>query len=192
MWRRSSIIAVQALYGAWLLFSGPLSAQGPEVPGETIASDTPGLKHVNGVLRVHGAAFSGHVVERDGERLLARTPYREGKEHGVVEAWYPDGSLRHRKLYRLGRREGTHHGFWPDGSAQFIYHYEDDLFEGEQVAFYKNGVQSELRHYRKGHEEGQQRFYDGNGLLIGNYTFRNGKRYGIVGRFDCISMGDGT
>lgn len=181
----------QALCCAWLLCSGPSAARRPQVPDDALALDTPGLALVNGVLRFHGRPFSGHVVERDGDRLRSRTPYVDGKQHGVVEAWYPDGSPRYRRIYHLGHREGTHHGFWPDGSPQFVYHYAHDLFEGEQVAFYKSGVQAELRHYSGGREDGQQRFYDGTGRLIGNYTFRNGKRYGIVGRFDCVSMGAG-
>lgn len=191
MWRRTAIIAVQALYGAWLVCSGPISARGPEVPDVTIAHDAPGLKNVNGVLLVGREPFSGRVEQRIGDRLVARTPYLHGKQHGVVEGWYGDGSPRHRRIYRDGRREGTHYGYWPDGSPQFVYHYEHDRFEGEQVAFYKNGVEAERRHYREGREDGTQRFYDGSGRLIGNYTFRNGRRYGIVGRMDCTSMGAG-
>ena len=188
MGRQASIFAVRALCLAWLPLSGPLPAEEMAASGETIASDAPDLRDVNGVLLRGGEPLAGEVVERLGDRLLSRTPYVGGKEHGVVEAWYPDGTLRHRKLYRFGHRQGTHVGFWPDGSVQFVHHYKDDLFEGEQVAFYKNGVPAELRRYHLGREEGQQRFFDGTGKLIGNYAFKDGKRYGIVGRFDCISM----
>lgn len=185
MWPQNCVIVAQALCCAFISISGPVAAEG------LIAEETPGLRNVQGVLIHRGKPYSGHVIKREGERIVARTPYVQGKQHGLVEAWYPDGSLRHRRLYLRGHREGTHHGYWPDGSVQFVHHYSDDLFEGEQVAYYKNGVQSELRHYRAGHEDGQQRFYDGSGRLIANYTFRKGKRYGIVGRFDCISMGEG-
>jgi len=187
MWWTHAAKAAHVLCFALLPLVGS-SADGPSIQGETLPGGTPGLKNVNGVLMYRGVAFSGHVVERSGERLLSRTPYLNGKEHGLVEAWHPSGSLRHQKLYRSGHREGTHRGFWENGQVQFVYHYERDLFEGEQVAYYKNGVQSELRHYRDGHEEGQQRFYDGEGRLMANYTFKDGKRYGIVGRFDCISV----
>lgn len=188
MMRRHSAIAMQMLCLSWLPFSGPTHADGPEVSGETIARDAADLANVRGVLVLHGKPFSGFVVERQGDRLLSRTPYFRGKEQGTVEAWYPDGSVRYRRLYHLGHREGTHEGFWPNGQPQSIYRYEDDLFEGEQVAFYKNGVQSERRHYREGHEDGPQQFYDGQGRLVSNYTFKNGRRYGIVGRSDCVSM----
>lgn len=191
MGRTVSTRMAQALCCGWLLCSGPSAAGRSPVPDDALARDTPGLALVGGVLRYHGRPFSGHVVEHDGDSLRSLTPYVDGKQHGVVQGWYPDGSPSYRRIYRRGHREGTHHGFWPDGSPQFVYHYAHDLFEGEQVAFYKNGVQAELRHYSEGREDGQQKFYDGTGRLIGNYTFRNGKRYGIVGRFDCVSMGAG-
>ena len=69
-----------------------------------------------------------------------------------------------------------------------MHHYKDDLLEGEQVSFHENGREAELRHYRGGREEGLQRLRDPEGRVLANYTFRRGRRYGIVGRFDCISM----
>ena len=72
---------------------------------------------------------------------------------------------------------------------QFVRRYDHDLLEGEQAAFFEDGAPAELRHYRDGREEGQQRVYDRKGTVIGNYTFVTGRRYGIVGRFDCISVG---
>jgi antitoxin component YwqK of YwqJK toxin-antitoxin module len=163
--------------------------QGGPGAGMVIAKGAPGVAEVNGVLLHGGEPFSGVVVEQEGGRLLSRTPYRDGKEHGVAEAFYPQGGLRYRKLYRSGRREGTHHGFWPSGQAQFIRRYNRDLLDGEQAAFFETGMPAELREYRDGREEGRQRWYDRRGALVSNYTFKNGRRYGIVGRFDCISVG---
>jgi antitoxin component YwqK of YwqJK toxin-antitoxin module len=190
MWRRNPVSAARALCLSLLLFVGPRGADGAQPLGETVSKGDPELRSKNGFVTYRGRSFSGYVVEHEGGRLLSRSPHAQGKEHGLVEAWYPDGSLRYQKLYRAGHREGTHRGFWPGGKPQFIYHYERDLFEGEQIAFYKNGVRSELRHYRNGREEGQQQFYDGEGRIIANYTFKHGRRYGIVGRFDCVSMVD--
>jgi antitoxin component YwqK of YwqJK toxin-antitoxin module len=161
---------------------------GPAVPDVTIPSDAPGLARVNGVLRYRGEPFSGHVVERAGEAVLARTPYLQGREHGLAEAYHPGGRRRYERSYELGRREGTHRAFWPNGQVQSVHHYKADLLEGEQVAFHENGREAELRHYRGGREEGVQRLRDPEGRIVANYTFRRGRRYGIVGRFDCISM----
>jgi antitoxin component YwqK of YwqJK toxin-antitoxin module len=185
---RTSMTAAHALCLSLL----PLAARGeagdPEIPEVTISRGEPGAREVDGGLSYQGKAFSGLVVERAGERLLSRTPYLDGKEHGVAEAFYPEGGLRFRKLFQRGRREGTHRGFWRSGALQFVRHYEHDLLEGEQEVFFEDGARAEIRHYRKGREEGQQRFYDRKGALVSNYTFKNGRRYGLVGRFDCISV----
>ena len=71
---------------------------------------------------------------------------------------------------------------------QFVYRYLHDVFDGEQVAYYKNGVRSELRHYRAGQEEGTQQIWDGQARLTTNYTVKEGRRYGLVGRFDCVTV----
>ena len=157
--------------------------------GMTITKGAPGVEQVNGVVRYGGRPFSGVVVERDGDRVLSRARYRDGQEDGLAEGFYPDGRRRYEKLFSRGRHEGTHRGFWPSGAVQFIHRYEHDLLEGEQAAFFEDGAPAELRHYRGGREEGQQRWYDRKGNVVANYTFVNGRRYGIVGRFDCVSVG---
>jgi antitoxin component YwqK of YwqJK toxin-antitoxin module len=147
--------------------------------------DRASLAMVGAAFYHDGKPFTGYAVVRNGDRLLSRAPLLKGREHGLAEAWYPNGVKRFEKNYVRGRREGIHRGWWDNGQLQFIHHYADDLFEGEQVAFYRNGVRSELRHYKKGHEEGRQRFWNAEGLVIANYTMASGRRYGIVGRHDC-------
>jgi antitoxin component YwqK of YwqJK toxin-antitoxin module len=178
--------AAHALAPLLLVFAG---APDPVAAGMTITKGAQGLAEVNGVVRYGGRPFSGIVVEREGDHVLSRTRYRDGEADGLAEGFYPDGRCRYQKLFRRGRREGTHRGFWPSGEVQFVHRYEHDLLEGEQAAFFEDGAPAELRHYRDGREEGQQRFYDRKGTVIANYTFVNGRRYGIVGRFDCISVG---
>jgi antitoxin component YwqK of YwqJK toxin-antitoxin module len=183
-WKTSTLTVLAGLS----LAPAPGEAE-PAIPAVALDVETPGLRMVNGVFTYRGDAFSGYVVERSSGRLSSRTPYLKGREDGLAEAFYPDGSIRFQRLYRRGKREGTHRGFWPDGKPQFVNHYEHDLFEGEQLTFFENGAPAGVQHYREGHEEGRQRFYDPTGRVIGNYTFRHGRRYGIVGRFDCVSTG---
>ena len=142
----------------------------------------------SGVLLRGGSPFTGYLIERADQQLFRKTPYQRGKRHGLAAAWYPDGRLAYEKWFRKGNREGIHKGYWPSGQLQFVYRYKDDLFEGEQLGFYKTGQRSELRHYRHGYEEGSQSTWDGDGRLSSNYTVKEGKRYGIVGRFDCVSV----
>lgn len=165
-----------------------LSSFGCGAPEQTIEQGDPTLHDRNGVLLHGDTLFSGTLIERADLQLFRKTPYQHGKRHGQALAWYPSGRLAYQKRFRKGDREGTHTGFWPSGQPQFVYRYEHDLFEGEQVSYYKTGQRAELRHYRHGYEEGQQSAWDGEGRLISNYTVKEGKRYGIVGRFDCVSV----
>jgi len=165
-----------------------LNSIGCGLSEQTVEQGDRALHDRNGVLLHGNTPFSGTLIERADLQLFRKTPYQHGKRHGQALAWYPSGRLAYQKRFRKGDREGTHTGFWPSGQLQFVYRYEHDLFEGEQVSYYKTGQRAELRHYRRGYEEGQQSAWDGEGRLISNYTVKEGKRYGIVGRFDCVSV----
>jgi antitoxin component YwqK of YwqJK toxin-antitoxin module len=155
---------------------------------DVVTKGSPELENRNGVSWYRGAPLTGTVVEREGPRTISHTPYVAGREHGVVEAWYPRGALRTQRLYRFGLREGTHRGFYENGQLQFVSSYRNDLLEGDATVYFEDGRIAELRHYLAGREDGRQRVYDRVGKLIANYVFKDGRRYGIVGRFDCISM----
>ena len=158
------------------------------LPEHTIEQGDRTLTNLHGVLLRAGTPFTGYLIERADQQLYRKTHYQRGKRHGLAAAWYPDGRLAYEKWFRNGNREGIHKGYWPSGQLQFEYRYKNDLFEGEQVGYYKTGQRSELRHYRLGFEEGAQSAWDGEGRLTSNYTVREGKRYGIVGRFDCVTV----
>jgi antitoxin component YwqK of YwqJK toxin-antitoxin module len=156
------------------------------IPDQQI--DASRLRMVGAVLLLDGTPFSGYAIEHEGSTLRRRTPLLDGREHGLAEAWYPNGVRRYARTYVNGLREGVHYGFWSDGGLQFAYRYENGLNEGEQVAYYRNGVRSESLHFHEGREEGSQRTWNGEGRLTSNYSIVNGRRYGLVGRMDCVSV----
>ncbi len=160
------------------------------IPAVVVMEGDPALEMRDGILLRDGRPLSGFVEERAGTHLIARIPYRNGRLHGRAVTFHPDGRLHTERFYRNGNKEGVHRGYWENGQIQFVYRYRRDLFEGEQVAWYKNGVRAELRHYKDGYEDGRQSTWDAEGRLSTNYVFRNGRRYGIVGRFDCVSVHD--
>lgn len=162
----------------------------PGIPPVVVREGDPALETLGDRLLLRGQPFSGYVEERAGTRLLSRVPYREGRAHGRAVSFHPNGTLRAERFYRNGNKEGTHRGYWENGQIQFIYRYKRDLFDGEQVGFYRTGARAELRQYKNGYEDGRQSTWDAEGRLESNYVFRNGRRYGIVGRFDCVSVHD--
>ncbi len=148
----------------------------------------PSLQRRGDLVLRDGRPFTGTIVQSGPSEPTAEVPYVDGKRHGRVVARYPGGALAYEKTFFAGEREGTHRGFWPNGRLQFEYHYVHDLFDGEQVAYHENGSRAELRHLVAGHEEGRQSTWDAEGRIASNYTFKGGKRYGIVGRSDCVSV----
>ena len=149
---------------------------------------SPGLQNVNGILYLAGAEYSGHLAERELDGSTSRTPYVDGKRHGLAQGWYSGGKLAWQRAFRWGNREGIAKGWWPNGQPQFRRHYRADLFEGEQWAWYESGAQFEVRRYVAGREEGRQTAWAEDGRVVANYVFKDGKRYGIVGRFDCVTV----
>lgn len=148
----------------------------PSVPDVTVSKDAPGLEQSGGVLRRDGAPFSGYVVEKAGSVVVSRTPYLQGKEHGLAEGFHADGSLRYERHYRFGHREGMHRSFWQNGRVQSVELWSHDLLEGEQRAYHENGAPAELRHYHDGQEDGLQRLYDKDGRVVASYTFQQGRQ----------------
>src|SRR5437870_10461787 len=109
-------LAAGLLLGLGLLrvtLVGPVQIEGTRE--DVVAKGSPELENRNGVLWFRGAPFTGSVVEHDGLHRTSRTPYLSGREHGLVESWYPSGALRSQRRYRFGRREGTHRGFYENG-----------------------------------------------------------------------------
>jgi len=174
---------------ATLALALPLTAADARPPLPELDLRDPSLHYRGDVLLRGEEPFAGFVVERGlaGE-VVSRTPYEAGRRHGLARGFHPGGAPAFERTFAGGEREGTHRGTWPNGRPQFVYHYAKDVFDGEQVGYHENGVRAELRHFVAGHEEGQQTTWDSEGRVGVNYTFKGGKRYGIVGRLDCVTV----
>jgi hypothetical protein len=154
------------------------------------------IEHARGRVTLDGAPYSGFVVEHHADGSLAsRALYVDGLAEGWHEAWHPGrpgspAQLRHRKYYEAGKREGEHLGWRANGELEFRRHYLADLSHGKQEFFQIGNRLVEEKHFEYGHEEGRQRGWNADGELVMNYTVKHGKRYGIVGRNDCVSVVD--
>ncbi len=192
---RRSFMAVDAvsLGARWvcalLLALLPTSAPSlPVLPDVVVEEADPELHRVGALLMWRGEPFSGVVQRVEAQRVLARTGYWMGAREGTATEWHANGVMAAQRWYRDDRREGVHRGWWPNGKLQFERRYARDLFEGPQRAWYPDGALFESRDYRAGHEEGRQSQWSNDGRLVANYVFRDGRRFGIVGRFDCVTV----
>jgi antitoxin component YwqK of YwqJK toxin-antitoxin module len=182
------------LLGLWVLLgcvacdpATPRELPPGEPPPHEVTADE--IERARGRVTLDGAPYSGLVLEHHADGSLAsRAGYVDGLAQGWHEAWYANGQLRHRKYYEAGKREGEHLGWRANGELEFRRHYFADLHHGKQEFFQLGNRLVEEKHFEHGQEDGRQRGWNAQGELVMNYTVRQGKRYGIVGRNDCVTV----
>jgi antitoxin component YwqK of YwqJK toxin-antitoxin module len=146
------------------------------------------LHNANGTWLYGEKPFNGYILEKDHHVLINKMPIIAGKEHGIARGWYPNGQKKYERRFIKGNREGYHLGWYPNGSKAFVHFFKADKFEGEQRTYFENGRPWQNLHYLHGYEEGKQQSWNESGRLINNFTVKNGKLYGVIGRYDCMSV----
>jgi len=146
------------------------------------------LKNFNGAWLFNGMPFNGYIEEKDGKAVTSKLPIINGKENGLAFGWYANGKLKYSRHFLNGNRDGIHKGWYENGILAFEYFFKNDKYEGEQKTFFKNGNKWQILNYVNGYEEGKQKMWNISGKAVNNFTVKNGKLYGVIGRFDCMSV----
>lgn len=133
--------------------------------------------------------FSGYLDELyENGKIKSITGYLDGRRHDTAKTWYSNGKLKSMRYFTNGKKDGQHQGWWPNDSLKFEFNFEGGYHEGTQFSYYPDGQISHLRNYKDGHEDGTQRAWSTSGKLVSNYIIKDKKRYGFIGRKDCISV----
>jgi len=176
-------IAILAIVGACH------QKQEPAMPSnQTIFSTDLSLKNDNGTWLWKGTKYTGYIVEKFESQITAKLPVINGKVNGVALGWYKSGKKRYERDLINGNREGTDKGWHENGRLAFENFFKNDKYESEQRSYHENGQLWQSLHYKEGQEEGKQKTWDKNGRVINNFTVKNGKLYGVIGRYDCMSV----
>jgi antitoxin component YwqK of YwqJK toxin-antitoxin module len=158
------------------------------LPDVFITSNDTALKNNNGIWIYNRLPLNGYIIEKDRNHLIAQLPIMNGKENGTAFGWYTNGIKRYERNYVNGKREGMHKGWYANGSPAFVYFFKDDKYDGEQISYFESGHIWQCLHYKNGYEEGKQKSFNDSGRIINNFTVKNGKLYGVIGRYDCMSV----
>ncbi len=153
-----------------------------------LGSDT-SFSHSQGVLLYKDKPFSGNqyanYVNGDTAKIVS---YLIGKEEGWSKIWYESGMLAEQRYYIKGKKEGEHKAWWPDGKPKFLYNFKNDEHDGIQQDWHANGKLAEVFNYQNGHEEGQQQMWFDDGSIKANYVVKDGRRFGLPGVKNCVSV----
>ncbi|MFC6225899.1 toxin-antitoxin system YwqK family antitoxin [Hymenobacter artigasi] len=157
-------------------------------PARVIAVTDTALHNRNGTWFYKNRKATAVIVEQKGPVVTARLPVIDGKENGLATGWYPTSEKRFERRYQNGNREGRHQTWYKNGRLAGENVFRDDKYEGPQVSYFESGHRWQRLNYVKGYEEGKQKTWNDNGLVINNFTIKNGKLYGVIGRYDCMSV----
>jgi antitoxin component YwqK of YwqJK toxin-antitoxin module len=69
----------------------------------------------------------------------------------------------------------------------FDFTFRNDKYEGVQRTYFENGQPWQMLNYLHGREEGKQKSWNDSGRVVNNFTVKDGKLYGVIGRYDCMS-----
>lgn len=181
-------------FSLWILF---LSMCGPRYksavpipvsPAHIILGTDNDLHQSNGIWKYKGVNYTGYIIEKNKLNIISKIPVLDGREHGTAYGWYKNGKKKYIRNYNHGDREGRHLGWYENDSLAFEYHFHLDQFDGEQLSYYESGHVWQSLHYINGYEEGKQKSWNDSGRVVNNFTVKNGKLYGVIGRFDCMSV----
>jgi antitoxin component YwqK of YwqJK toxin-antitoxin module len=184
-------MARQALFlsSIFLLIAACKQATKINTPLIKVKANAAAFSHNQGVLLYENKPFTGiqYLLFANQDTTKVST-YIEGKEQGWSKIWYQDGRLAEERYYEKGKKENTHRAWWPDGKLRFEYNFKNDEHHGEQKDWFPDGKLAEIFHYVNGHEEGQQQMWFDDGSLKANYVIKEGRRFGLPGIKNCISV----
>ncbi len=153
----------------WLFISLQFSCSNEEVniPSVFILQNSPSFTIKNGMLLYNKKVFSGwqYSLYANGDTAKIISFYN-GKKQGLEKAW------------------------WENNRVKFIYHFSNDVYEGNVKEWYESGQLYRDFYYHNGHEFGQQKAYKSDGRIKVNYIIKEGRKYGLTGVKNCVTVGD--
>lgn len=146
------------------------------------------LRMQNGIWYYNQTAFTGNIIEFYAiGNLKSKTACLNGKEHGYMESWYPNGKPEEQRMYIHGKKTATHTGWWPNGQKRFERHFENDQYTGVNKEWYESGRLYTVMGYLNNNEIGGAGWRD-NGKCFMNFRIQDGVRYGLVNAELCYSL----
>lgn len=113
-----------------------------------------------GVLVDHGIFKDG---ERDGE---------------TVQYWPDTGKLKVKARYRAGKLNGLVEQYYPSGTVQLKHMYADHQLHGEALDYFENGQLRSSVNFEHGKQSGPFKLFSDDGQLLEEGMLKNGLRHG--------------
>jgi hypothetical protein len=103
---------------------------------------------------------------------------KETKDNLAYE-YYKGGEVKTEAEVKDGKAHGLMKHFSPQGTLQAVYTYKDGKKHGPAVLYYPNGVLRERRNYKEGYRDGMSKMYYRSSELYREAPYVRGKVDGI-------------
>ena len=103
--------------------------------------------------------------DRKTKKIVSREPYVNGKIHGAVKSFYPDGKILKTEDFIAGKKTGGVILYTPNGKIVSKYAYTDDRQDGPFVKYDANGNKIVEGKYKMGKKISIWKYYE-NGKLV--------------------------
>jgi len=77
----------------------------------------------------------------------------DGKFHGPLKYYYPDGTLKSSTTYNKGRKDGQDIAYYPNGGIAYDRQFKNDEKTDEAYFYYENGLPQTFIYYH--HEDSE-------------------------------------
>ncbi|MFK7889123.1 MAG: toxin-antitoxin system YwqK family antitoxin [Gammaproteobacteria bacterium] len=174
-----------------VLMGGGLISVATSVGPAVVDVQTLVIERKTGLRTVDGRVFTGVAirVHGNGERV-SEEPFVDGRRHGTLRRWFPDGQPAFSSSYVNGRRDGVTRSWWRSGNLRSETSYSDDRAHGVALSWYRDGHKYKRFNYVAGEPVGLQQGWRKNGKLFSNFEYRNGRAYGLRNANLCVELED--
>ncbi len=179
-----------------LLFFVSLCACGPLVEGvsqaaQEINKTELSLRANEGLFYYKEKPFSGTALTYLANGTLVESErFVNGKRHGLLKKWYPDGTQSYQAHYQDGLLHGAGNSWWPNGQMRTASNYVDGVTHGKQKQWYRSGVIFKEINLMQGKEQGLQKAWRENGKIYNNYEAKNGRIFGLKRSKLCFELSE--
>ena len=133
------------------------------IPENYVRLDDSSLRLVDSIYIYKGEEYSGHLIQGNVQANKLDYSYHSGIQEGLQKGWHSNGNLSFEYECKGGLREGEYREYYPNGNLQILKKYEHGVV-----------VQNKIK--------------DIDGKTIANYTYKDGRLYGLLGSSSCISV----
>ena len=139
---------------------------------------------------LQGDRKNGIIGLYEGEVLIKKIPYKNGKVHGIVQLYNKEGVCTEETQYLEGKKNGVSRKYNKKHSLISESIYKNGRLNGKLITYYEKGQVESIAYYTKGKIEGNFKVYDRDGHIVHQTMCENGEissvNYNTYDRHDRI------